>query len=222
MKYIRKGKEPKELAEFRMQPKAHYETMPKHIRDKVKKNLIEEQGYICCYCGGRIEFDENTSIEHFLSQKKFPGFELQYSNLHAVCDGGEQARKEMNRKSIKINSREKNREYPLYCDERKGDKTIRLSPLQKNVEQQFCFYSDGRIEEITSKAKEAIGKLHLNNKVLNTRRKYAIEFYTTKEFESHTQEQWKDEIKWLEKQDKEGKYLPFCFAVKRFIEDNML
>lgn len=201
MKYIEKGKEPEELMEYKKQPGVNYRTMSKvkRIRDKVKKDLIEEQGYICCYCGGRVEFDEKTSIEHFLPKEIFPYLDLQYSNLHAVCDGGKQKREELNRKSKKINKAERNREYPLYCDANKNNDMISLSPLQKNVEQQFCFLDDGRIEGLSADAWEAIGKLHLNNKVLNTRRKHAIEFYTSEKFDSYTREQWQDEIKWLEK-----------------------
>lgn len=210
--------------EYKMQSGVNYRTMSKvkRIRDKVKKDLIEEQGYICCYCGERIEFDEKTSIEHFLPKEIFPYLDLQYSNLLAVCDGGKQTREEANKKSQKQGKREKNRAYPLYCDAFKNDKIISLSPLQGDVEQQFCFYQDGSIEGLSDEAKEAINKLHLDNQVLNTRRKYAIDAYASEEFDLYKPEQWADEIKWLEKRNKEGKFEPFCFVKKRYIEDNMM
>lgn len=66
---------------------------------EIKKSLLKEQGYICCYCGNRIIKDRNSShIEHLIpkSKKDNAGNYVQlnkekvydYDNLLASCYGG--------------------------------------------------------------------------------------------------------------------------------------
>lgn len=221
MKYIQKGKEPEELKEYKKQQCVCYKTMSKvkAVRNKVRQALIEEQGYICCYCGARIEKEKNTSIEHFLPKEEFPYLDLHYSNLHAVCGGGRKEREEEKEKVLKLTKREKNKEYPLYCDAFKDDRIISLSPLEENVEEQFWYDEDGKIYGITDEAKEAVKKLHLDNKVLNNKRKSIIKDYLSEEFEQFTPEQWEEEIMLLKQRNQEGKFLPFCFVARRYIEE---
>ena len=56
--------------------------------DNLRKFLLEEQGYICCYCMSRISCD-NSKIEHFKPQSPHRDKQIEYSNLFISCNGGE-------------------------------------------------------------------------------------------------------------------------------------
>ena len=62
MKYIEKRAEPAELIEYKKTPGVCYEDMASRpeVRDPVKQSIVEEQYYICCYCGQRIFNNRNT------------------------------------------------------------------------------------------------------------------------------------------------------------------
>ncbi|MFN0203869.1 MAG: retron system putative HNH endonuclease [Bacteroidia bacterium] len=49
--------------------------------------LLQEQGYICCYCGKRID-ETNMRIEHFFPKTHNKPCTYNYYNLHAACKGG--------------------------------------------------------------------------------------------------------------------------------------
>lgn len=53
----------------------------------LRKFLLEEQGYICCYCGQRIDMN-TTVIEHLLDKGTHRRLTYDYSNLLASCNGG--------------------------------------------------------------------------------------------------------------------------------------
>ena len=75
--------EPKVLVEHRQSPGADFIGLPK---EEVKKQLVDEQKGLCAYCMRRIEHDQTTKIEHFLSQKNHKSLALNYRNMFAVCN----------------------------------------------------------------------------------------------------------------------------------------
>ena len=93
MKQIIKGREPKSLEEHRSKG-GHYEGWD---NSELRTQLLQEQGYICCYCMKRIPqtlSDEqihknfpSSKIAHILSQEKHPDQELNYHNLLIACNG---------------------------------------------------------------------------------------------------------------------------------------
>jgi len=56
----------------------------------IKEALLENQGYICCYCGSKILNDHNTRIEHVnpKSKEEYKQQTFDYGNLLASCQGG--------------------------------------------------------------------------------------------------------------------------------------
>ncbi len=56
--------------------------------EELKKQLVEDQGYICCYCGQGIDSDEKTSIEHVEAKSKHKELTFDFNNLLASCNGG--------------------------------------------------------------------------------------------------------------------------------------
>ena len=45
--------------------------------DNLRKSLLEEQGYICCYCMSRIDC-KNSKIEHFKPQSLHRDKQIDY------------------------------------------------------------------------------------------------------------------------------------------------
>jgi len=128
LKRIIKNKEPQKLIEYRSQfskeelkSKDLYSNFPYKDKENCKideKNLrsilLEEQGYICCYCMSRINC-ENSKIEHFKPQTKYRELQLDYKNLFVACRGGEGSKEP-------------------FCDTVKKDKELKKVNLLENIE----------------------------------------------------------------------------------------
>ncbi|QSV71285.1 MAG: TIGR02646 family protein [Aphanizomenon flos-aquae KM1D3_PB] len=93
MKRIIKGIEPACLLKYRQIERTDcdgYRPNYDGYRPKkpltLKKALLTEQGYICCYCMRRIS-EDNMEIEHWQPQSKYPELQINYKNLLASCSG---------------------------------------------------------------------------------------------------------------------------------------
>ena len=93
MIYIQKDKEPDEIVSWKKKFKNKNKRKPcyediksKPEKQQLKEALLHEQKYLCCYCCNRIS-DDSSHIEHFVPQSKDSGLSLEYSNLHASCQG---------------------------------------------------------------------------------------------------------------------------------------
>lgn len=123
----------------------------------VKKDLIHEQKGLCCYCC--CQLDENDShIEHFFPQSKYPQMDLDYSNLFVSCNGG--------RKKAS-------------CGNKKEDidpKGAVISPTDENCGAAFSYTLRGKIEAIDGYvlAQSTIDILSLNNPALVKARDVAL------------------------------------------------
>lgn len=155
MKRIEKGKEPKSLEKHRA-AKGDFEGLRKN---KLRKQLIEEQGYICCYCMRRIKSDEpivSTKIEHVKSQKNHPELQLVYQNLLLACEGNEGYPKIMQT-----------------CDTYKGEYDLSFNPADKNrnVESLIKYLKNGEIRSSDPVLDNELNEiLHLNTKDLTDTR----------------------------------------------------
>lgn len=130
MLVIHKGKEPNSLAQHRCQHNADYKNIPSETKSELKKSLLQEQGFLCCYCMASISENE-CKIDHFLSQKEHPKQQLNYNNLHAACVGNDNA--------------------PLkdkHCDSRKGDRRLSRSPsdTSRPINRDIRYLSTGEIQ----------------------------------------------------------------------------
>lgn len=164
MKYINnRNKEPEELSKYRdTTPDATYDGLPN--KAIIRQSLVEEQGYICAYCMGKIDVDR-SSIEHYISQTHHPAspyskeehkkHSLLYSNMYGVC----------------LNQSE-------HCDKKRGNQPIQiLDPHHASCEKLITYTLDGRIipavqdaDANAEKIKNDIFLLGLNCKKLKDRR----------------------------------------------------
>lgn len=131
-------------------------------KKEVKKSLMKEQGYICCYCERQLT-DDDSHIEHFNPQSNNAVNPLDYTNMLCSCQN-------MLDKGV-----------PKHCGHSKADwfdKDYLVSPLDSNCEGRFAYTADGKIQpanESDNAAIMTIEKLKLDIGILNDFRKKAIE-----------------------------------------------
>ena len=122
MKYIEKGDEPeefrawKELASESWQPT--YADLRGSEKTAVKKSLMAEQGYICCYCERRL-LDSDSHIEDLRPQSDPVADPLDYGNM--LCSCQDQVKKG----------------EPRHCGNLKEDRLLAITPLENGCGEQF-------------------------------------------------------------------------------------
>jgi len=89
---IRKGTEPQMLQLYRLQHgvAAEYDGagFTPDVKNVIRSQLINEQGFLCAYCMGRIEPDSSSmKIDHWHCQNKYNDEQLDYTNLLGCCYG---------------------------------------------------------------------------------------------------------------------------------------
>ncbi len=169
MKKIIKGVEPQSLTKYRSSiphknledsnifedfKEKTQEGCRENERDNLRKQLLEEQCYICCYCMSRIDCN-NSKIEHFKSQENYRNLQIVYKNLFIACNGGEgKKRKEQ------------------HCDTYKGEKELKHINLLSNIESYIKYCKSGEISSSNMEInKELNDILNLNNEILKRNRK---------------------------------------------------
>ncbi len=128
------------------------------IKNTLKKTLLEEQGYLCCYCECRVNNDNNSHIEHFKPRNLFPKERFSYNNLHISCT----------KQGDKIR-----------CGHKK-DNTFNndiISPLEEDCASHFSYKLSGEIEGKDKRGKETIDTCNLNSKALIEMRKALIDTF---------------------------------------------
>lgn len=185
----------------------------------LRKSLLEEQGYICAYCGKRIENEKKTIIEHISPKTKYKRHQFDYNNLVVSCNGNELSSGKSSKK--------------LHCDKKKGDQEIEVNPVHdyREWEENLMYGLDGKVytKLKNEKYQDLIEILNLNNKVLIRKRKSALKGFvcTPKKLQNGriklVQNKLEiNEIKKLSFALKEnkinGKYFPYCLAVASMLD----
>lgn len=201
MRRITKTIPPEEFLEYLKTPGVSYEGLSGQPKQALRQRLLEDQGYICCYCGKQIHNDEHTKIEHIKCQKNYGHLELCFSNMLASCDGGEFDR------ANRVRPR-----HQVHCDAKKGNDDIPVSPLD-DVSELFSFFDDGTIKGKGDIGKELVRKLGLDVAFLNTQRKNAIENY-----EILAPDDLQKELQFLGEMH-DGCFEEFCFVLEQYILD---
>lgn len=190
MRFINnRNREPKELSEYRnTTPGATYDDL--RCKELIRQNLVDEQGYICAYCMGKIDIN-NSTIEHYISQSRHedsPYSEeehkkqsLLYSNMYGVC----------------VNNSK-------HCDKKRENFPIKiLDPHKSSCEDLITYSLDGKIIP-TGKDEDLveydINLLGLNCKELKDRRVAAKDEVWDRFKNEFKKEDW-TKILFLEKAD---------------------
>lgn len=204
MKHIKKGIAPAEFTKYIKKKGASYKDLSERnhkVKDELRESLFREQGYICCYCGSKLE--DRTTIEHLMPKSNYPKLELDYNNLVLSCNGGR-------------NKSSKTKEYPLFCDASKNNNEIYVLPTNENCESRFYISEDCEIYGLDEDAEKTIKILNLNNAVLKNKRKYAIE--SIKWYPEDKKREIIDDIYTT----RNGKLDEYCFYIKLFLKEQLL
>ncbi len=203
MKYIDKNASPDFFEEWKktINP-SKWNELRSPEKDQLRRTLLEEQGYICCYCNqGIADHPLYTKIEHLYpkDEDKYPEQMFDYGNLLLACSGGEKDAKPRT----------------LHCDSKKGNnEPPSVVPLQTDCEKHFQYFSNGEMEGISEDGKTTIDELGLNIKKLKILREKAInEYFEIYEIDDLKENEIQESILDLN-QKVEGKYIPFCKAIK--------
>jgi uncharacterized protein (TIGR02646 family) len=179
MKHIIKQPEPMKFSKWKALTNDEWQPTYSNLRGDEKKavhvSLMEEQGYICCYCESRL-IEDNSHIEHFRPQHDPIVDALDYNNIICSCQD-----------RIKKGD-------PRHCGNLKNkwfDDKLLISPLEQGCENRFRFNGDGTILPTDPDDKAAITtikNLGLDLPLMNQSRNQAIEVFldedlTTEEFE---------------------------------------
>lgn len=114
MIYIRKGKEPASLTEYKKDSYAYFDGCNK---DDIRESLLKEQGYLCAYCMRRID-KKHMKIEHWYPEERLSEREkLEYKNMLGTCEGHVEGKKG------KTDT----------CDAHKGSQIIKVNPCNETT-----------------------------------------------------------------------------------------
>lgn len=190
MKFIEKGKEPAAWRAYRETPGIDFEAIL-----ELKEALLQEQGYICCYCMNGIK-DDNMKVEHYKPRSVYPELKMDYSNLYAACKGDFCSDK--------------------HCDTKKENIELTIHPAdpKNNCEAIIGYKLNGSITYPAEYKKDIENTLNLNNTVLLANRKSALDAaaIALKKL-GYNKAVVERQITKLSTRNANGKFQPYCNAV---------
>jgi uncharacterized protein (TIGR02646 family) len=229
MKHIKKNiaNEPNSLREYREStPNAKYDGGDFNAKD-LKESLLQEQGYICAYCMGKISLELNEAkkpkveVEHLKPRQKYPELELKYDNMLGVCNG------------LSVSYPKKAKIH--HCDKTQGNEgkmngmsELRvLNPIHKDKsEDLLTFISNGEMKSINGNLDveyDLNQVLNLNNDVLVKSRKVIIDKIQDDLKKEKPIQQWKSDLfdKHIELWSirYEGKFRQYCMVAIWFLNN---
>lgn len=190
MKFIEKGKEPEEWKSYRATPGVDFDAIP-----ALKKALLNEQGYICCYCMSGIK-QSNMKIEHYKPRGKHPNLKLDFNNLFAACKGNFCSDK--------------------HCDTKKENTELTIHPAdsKNNCEQIISYKLNGQLTYPVEYQTDIEETLNLNNPVLRSNRKSTLEAtaIALKKL-GYSKTIVEKQISKFSNKNDVGKFSPYCNAI---------
>jgi uncharacterized protein (TIGR02646 family) len=222
MKYIQKGHEPAKFSDWKAQANENWQptwdTLRGSEKSDVHQALLQEQGYICCYCGMRINLT-TSHIEHFKPRKHFPDLALDYNNFLSSCPGEGQDNAEGALQKPGLNQPES----PIlgkHCGHQKSswyDPALTVSPQDPNCADHFRYTGLGEILPVAdplsnAAAQETIKQLRLDHPKLEASRRSALQGIVSA-LDDLSNVELQKLANAYEKPDPEGKYVRFYGAV---------
>lgn len=198
MKYIQKNAAPNWLERWRGQrepiQQATYQQLMLEHGDDLRKELLIEQGGLCCFCNRKIS-EASMSIEHLVPQSRDSGKATDWSNLVASCN-------------------DRNT-----CNQSRSNTALEVLPTHPHCEKTIYLNPAGRLE--TAEYSITVNKvLNLNDRQLIDRRREVLRREVT--FLSRqprpTLKQVADRMRRLGEKDSNGHFLPFCSLLAGYLE----
>lgn len=204
MRPIHKGVEPEVFSNWKAPMEEGWQPSWKALDDHrdikraVMKALLEEQGYVCCYCERDIEAGR-AHVEHLEPKTRVPERDVDFTNLMACCE----------RESAPSQ---------LHCGHRKQERPLKVHPLLPNCREFFVFTGNGEVfpvEDPSRKlaAEESIRILGLGVSSLVARRRSAITGITQVMASITSREDALRILAGIDARDSQGKNKPFASAI---------
>ena len=178
--------------------KASYKKdFPNEEKRKLRKSLLIEQGYICCYCMRRIDI-ENSHVEHFWPKSVFTDKDMEYSNVLASCNG--------------------NTDDEDNCGHKKEDwyDNRMVIPTDVSIETMFHYTVGGHIHPVKNAMRDVavkmIQNLGLDSYHLVRSRRKAIEASEVFDENDYSTDEIRDIIACYDSME-DGKYHEFCNVI---------
>jgi uncharacterized protein (TIGR02646 family) len=211
MRHICKGKEPEKFSAWKAiacnTSNYHYRYLQNPEKRELHQELLQQQGYICCYCERQIEL-MNSHIEHLKPQKYCTNEEtIDFTNLLACCQGeGETSPK------------------PEHCGQKRGNKELKITPIDPACTQAFVFTQNGQIFASSDSATQeaatsTIDVLGLNVRKLQRIRERAIR-QSLEGIELLTNAEKLTLIQFYETASATGHYEECCSAIAHVLKQN--
>lgn len=214
MKHVIKGSSAPEFEAWKLSDAPDwtpaYGDLQNPQKRKLHESLLNEQGWVCCYCGRQIDF-QDSHIEHFRPQERYPDLALSYENLHASCIRATQP------------------SMPLHCGHAKGsefDEALQISPLDAHCESRFTYTLDGGIvpsDATDTQAAYMIDLLKLDVAFLSNRRGAEVRSVFDPEFlETATMQELEKLRDAFSTRDSQGRGPSFGHVLARFAQQRLL
>lgn len=196
-------------------PRQEEEGISYYSKLELRLALLEEQGYICCFCNKGIDHkpegqyvahelaDLPEEIEHMRPVHMFPKQALSYDNLAVSCRGQRGTKNET-------------------CNASKGRLMLPLTPFEHSCEERIFFTEDGQIQGADEEAEKTIEILNLtayDEDRAETIAGFIYEFQDEEEMENGysdnliSREEAEQIVDALSQKDEQGRFRPFCSAV---------
>jgi len=212
LRQIFKTKEPTSLTTYRagiskedLKNLEKFDTAPSNVKDELREKLLEEQGFICCYCMNRVE-SRNSKIEHFKPRSLFRVEQLDYTNLFVACLGGQGSSP-----------------CEQSCDTKKGNCSLNYINLLSDIEKSMEYKKDGFIfsnnQDIDRELNEI---LNLNHSLLQNNRQEALnQLLSDLKKRGWDIPTLKATLEKYKHKNLKGKYRPYCEMIVYFLRKKL-
>lgn len=212
MRHIEKGAEPALFADWKASANAEWQPSWGNLQNPekaaLKRALLEEQGFLCCYCCRRVEDDPDSHVEHLKPRESFANDELDYGNLVVSCQGETGDPPPEHR----------------HCGHSKDnwyDAALFVPPLQHGCGEKFAYTAYGEILPVPGPggpaAEETIRRLRLDCNRLRRLRRSAIDGVLT-DLEQLSSDDLAALRIGLSERDDSGRYVEFHPAILHVLD----
>jgi uncharacterized protein (TIGR02646 family) len=188
-------------------PNFNYEALPGAVKQKLKDQLLREQGFICAYSGQEISNDD-SHIEHLKPQSLGKlGDDVAYRNVVACFPS---------------NGGDTTYGYGAPIKGQWWNKKLFVSPLSQECDRRFSFTWSGKISAKprgNAAAEKTISVLCLDNSTLESLRYAAIKAFFGFSFEQKpiTKAHAKRLLGQLRRAKPPNRLMAFCFVIEQLL-----
>ena len=233
LKRIVKGSEPHSLKKYRKKfttkelesDKGIYKSYSPKTQEgcnedenaNLRKLLLEQQGYICCYCMNIISCNY-SKIEHYKPQSKFRILQVNYNNLFIACCGRTIDKKKY--QTCDTYEEKVNKVYDeRFCDTCKDNEELKYIDLLSNIEKNIKYDKYGVIYSENKNIDDELNNiLNLNCKTLKKQRQETLDRLKVQlRHKGYKKSILEHYLKQYKNRDSSNKFAPYCEMIVYFL-----